>query len=514
MILTPQLRQRIEMLQMTSMELSELIEQEMVANPVLEEVQPGEEVKEISDNILDQNADGDYENFENGHDPASAVVAAGAVEDAAAGASESGTEAAESVAEAAAVAETEAADEAGAGDISDAFEEIDYGREFQDYLDPGYRTQEFEHKEDAPSFEQFLSHTETLSEHLEWQLNMADISGALEDVAIFIIGNLDEDGRLTVSPEDVAEMLSCPPEMVEKARKVVMNLEPVGCGAVDVKECLLAQLEANGHGDTLARELISEHLEDLQPHRLNHLAKETGRDVHELDHEIEKIRVLDPYPGRKYAADEAIFVAPEVYIEKIDDEYLIYFTDDGSPRLRISPTYHQLLDQSDTSKEAKDFIKEKVRSAVDLLRNIEHRRQTIYRVVECIVDRQKEFLDKGVDAIKPMMLKDVAEDIGMHLSTISRVVNRKYAHTPQGVIELRRFFSEGMMNEDGEEVSTRILKLRIKKLVEEEDSKSPMTDEQIAKVLSKEGVKLSRRTVAKYRDQMNIAGSRERKTVI
>jgi RNA polymerase sigma-54 factor len=155
-----------------------------------------------------------------------------------------------------------------------------------------------------------------------------------------------------------------------------------------------------------------------------------------------------------------------------------------------------------------------VRSAVDLLRNIEHRRQTIYRVVECIVDRQREFLDKGVQFIKPMMLKDVAEDIGMHLSTISRVVNRKYAHTPQGVIELRRFFSEGMLNEDGEEVSTRILKLRIKKMIEEEDSHKPLTDDKIAKILLKEGNKLSRRTVAKYRDQMQIPGSRERKTVV
>jgi RNA polymerase sigma-54 factor len=173
-----------------------------------------------------------------------------------------------------------------------------------------------------------------------------------------------------------------------------------------------------------------------------------------------------------------------------------------------------MLEQTDTSKEAKDFIKDNVRSAVDLLRNIEHRRQTIYRVVECIVDRQRDFLDKGVEYIKPMMLKDVAEDIGMHLSTISRVVNRKYAHTPQGVIELRRFFSEGMMNEEGEEVSTRILKLKIKKMIEEEDKRKPLTDDQIAKILSDDGVKLSRRTVAKYRDQMQIAGSRERKTVV
>lgn len=518
MILTPQLRQRIEMLQMTSMELSELIEQELVANPILEEVQPGEEVKEISDNILDQNADGQYESFENGHDPGADVVT-GSDEilravDSTPEYAELGSDFPERGTEVSAAADQEGGEGDAAAEPSDSFEEIDFGREFQDYLDPGYKTQEFEYKEDAPSFEQFLSHTETLSEHLEWQLNLQDISEAVEKVAVFIIGNLDEDGRLTIPPADIAAMMSCSPELVEKARQVVMNLEPVGCGAVDVKECLLVQLEAMGEGNTLSVELVRDHLEDLQPHRLNHLAKETGRSLEELAAEIEVIKTLDPYPGRRYAGEDAVFVAPEVYIEKIDDEYVIYFTDDGSPRLRISPTYNQLLDQNDTSKETKDFIKDKMRSAVDLLRNIEHRRQTIYRVVECIVDRQKEFLDKGVEYIKPMMLKDVAEDIGMHLSTISRVVNRKYAHTPQGVIELRRFFSEGMMNEDGEEVSTRILKLRIKKLVEEEDTKSPLTDEQIAKVLSKEGVKLSRRTVAKYRDQMNIAGSRERKTVI
>ncbi len=512
MVLTPQLRQRIEMLQMTSMELNELIEQEIVANPILEEVLPGEEVQEISENILDQNSSGDDEVYANGNLEAAASVDPVPIDD-----NIQTTQTANGFEENVHL-DVESADGEGTdvheSEQRDAFEEIDYGREFQDYLDPGYRTQEIEYKDDAPSFEQFLSHTESLSEHLEWQLNMLDISDAVHEAAIAIVGNLDEDGRLTASNADIATMCSCSEETVEKARAAVMNLEPVGCGARGVKECLLVQLEAAGEGETLAAELVRNHLEDLQPHRLAHLAKDTGRDVHELNDEINKIRILDPYPGRRYSSDEAIFVAPEVYIEKVEGDYIIYFTDDGSPRLRISQTYHHMLEQSNTSKEAKDFIKEKVRSAVDLLRNIEHRRQTIYRVVECIVERQREFLDKGVEYIKPMMLKDVAEDIGMHLSTISRVVNRKYAHTPQGVIELRRFFSEGMMNEEGEEVSTRILKLRIKKMVEEEDSKKPLTDEQIAKVLSKEGVKLSRRTVAKYRDQMNIPGSRERKTVI
>ncbi|HVF29879.1 MAG TPA: RNA polymerase factor sigma-54 [Pyrinomonadaceae bacterium] len=511
MVLTPQLRQRIEMLQMTSLELNELIEQELVANPILEEVLPGDEVQEISENILDQNANGQDEGYTNGADsPATDAMSSNDLLDGAEpytldAPSENGLD--------------RLGDEVNAADdvhpeTSDSFEEIDYGREFQDYLDPGYKTQEIEYKDDAPSFEQFLSHTESLSEHLEWQLHMLDIGEKMLDVCLSVIGNLDADGRLTASVEELARISKCTEETVNKARRTVMALEPVGCGALDVKECLLAQLEAEGEGESLAAELVRDHLEDLQPHRLQHLAKDTGRDVHDLNEEINKIRVLDPYPGRKYAAEEAIFVAPEVYVEKIEGEYIIYFTDDGSPRLRISPTYHQLVDQPDTSKETKDFIKEKVRSAVDLLRNIEHRRQTIYRVVECIVNRQRDFLDNGVEHIKPMMLKDVAEDIGMHLSTISRVVNRKYAHTPQGVIELRRFFSEGMMNEEGEEVSTRILKLKIKKMIEEEDTKKPMTDEQIAKVLSKEGVKLSRRTVAKYRDQMNIPGSRERKTVI
>lgn len=510
MVLTPQLRQRIEMLQMNSLELSDLIETELVANPILEEVQQGDEIQEIGSSILDQNSDGEYEGLNDSPDRSADAV------------SETRTDALAELdlngnsAEANTQQESTEldGDDDSHVDNADPFAEIDYGREFQDYLDPGYKTQEIEYKDDAPSFEQFLSHSPSLSEHLEWQLNTLSLSDAEEEAAVQIIGNLDADGRLTATIQEMAGSVGCSAETVEKARTAVMQLDPVGCGAYSVSECLLAQLSALGHNDTLACDLVTNHLEDLQPHRLQHLAKATGVDMHALDKEIAKIRLLDPYPGRRHSAEEAIFVSPEVYVEKLDEDYVIYFADDGSPRLRISPTYHGMLDQSSTTKETKDFIKEKVRSAVDLLRNIEHRRQTIYRVVECIVKRQRDFLDNGVAYIKPMMLKDVAEDIGMHLSTISRVVNRKYAHTPQGVIELRRFFSEGMLNEEGEEVSTRILKLRIKKMVEEEDTKSPLTDDQIAKVLGKEGVKLSRRTVAKYRDQMNIPGSRERKTVI
>lgn len=506
MVLTPQLRQRIEMLQMTSVELQELIQQEMVSNPVLEEVQSDEEFEEISEKILDQNSNGSEESFV-GVAESDAEISAYSEGISAEKASENGYDENHSI-------DFEAETDDFSDVKTDSFEEIDYGREFQDYLDPGYKTQEIEYKEDAPSFEQFLSRSESLTEHLEWQVNLLQIDEEIEDAAYAIIGNLDADGRLNATDEEIAELCGREIEIVETARTVVLKLEPVGCGARDVKECLLAQLESNGEGKSLAADLVRNHLEDLQPHRLQHLSKDTGVELHALNEEINKIRILDPYPGRRYSSEEPIYVAPEVYIEKVEDEFVIYFTDDGSPRLRISNTYQQLLGEQETTKETKDFIKDKVRSAVDLLRNIEHRRQTIYRVVECIVDRQKDYLNHGEQYLKPMMLKDVAEDIGMHLSTISRVVNRKYAHTPQGVIELRRFFSEGMLNEDGEEVSTRILKLRIKKMIEDEDTKKPLTDDEIAKVLSKEGVKLSRRTVAKYRDQMNIPGSRERKTVI
>src|SRR6266540_2146233 len=456
LVLTPQLRQRIEMLQMTTLELTDLIQQQMLENPVLEEVATQEEAQELAEKILDHLANADP-----GSTPENSSIEIS--EPDLGSPSSNGSGDAELLSNTSSEGEGEGLEAAGP-DLSedsigddmvgeegsrDPFEEIDFGREFQDYLDPGYKTKEIEYK--------------------------------------------------------------------EQARNAVMRLDPVGCGARDVRECLLVQLEVRGESDRLAARLIGEHLTDLQQHKLPNLSKQTGIDVDTLLAEVQIIRTLDPYPGRGYSSEEPILITPEIYIEKLDEadqDYIIYFADDGSPRLRISQQYQQMLGQVGVSNETKSFIREKVRSAVDLLRNIEHRRQTIYKVVESIVQRQKEFLDKGVEYIKPMMLKDIAEDIGMHLSTVSRVVNRKYAHTPQGVIELRRFFTEGMMNEDGEEISTRIIKLKIKKLIEEEDSHSPITDDHVVKILSKDGIKLSRRTVAKYRDQMHIPGSRERRAVV
>ncbi len=527
LVLTPQLRQRIEMLQMTTLELSDLIQQQILENPVLEEVATQEEARELAEKILDHLASSD-----SGATPEPVQIEAsepdlgtpssngsGDAEGLAPTYAEGEGEGGDGESQASAdLSEDSVGDDLVGEDASrDAFEEIDFGREFQDYLDPGYKTQEIEYKEDAPTFEQFLTRAPSLSDHLEWQLHMSPIADDVCNVAISVIGNLDADGRLNATNEEIAAMGGWTEEIVEESRQAVMHLDPIGCGARNVRECLLVQLEVKGESDRLAAKLISEHLSDLQQHKLPHLAKLIGNDVDTLLSELQFIRTLDPYPGRRYSSEEPILISPEIYIEKLDEDdedYVIYFSDDGSPRLRVSQQYQQMLGKTDVSNETKSFIREKMRSAVDLLRNIEHRRQTIYKVVESIVARQRDFLDHGVQHIKPMMLKDIAEDIGMHLSTVSRVVNRKYAHTPQGVIELRRFFTEGMMNEDGEEISTRIIKLKIKKLIEEEDSHSPITDDQVVKILIKDGIKLSRRTVAKYRDQMSIPGSRERRAVV
>ncbi len=482
LVLTPQMRQRIELLSMTRMELQEAVSLEITENPVLELEEPGA---------------GESENLS-------------ALEESLGQEEQAVTETSETHAtEQLLTISEDSEDESN----PDPFDEIDYGSIFENYLDPGYRTQEHEDYE-KPSFENMLTRPLTLYEHLQWQLQVSDLYGETRLAAEAIIGNLNDDGYLDATLDEIASMGPWPLEIVETARRNVQLFDPVGVASLDKKECLLVQLEQSGQGKRLAAKLISDYLERLQQYRLPEIAKELGTTIENIKNELEVIRKLDLYPGRKYNSQSAQYIEPEVYIEKIDGEYYIHFNDEGMPQLRINSHYRRLLESSDTSKETRDYIRNRFRSALDLLKNIEHRKQTIYRVCESIVHRQREFLDKGIEYLKPMMLKDVAEDIDMHLSTVSRVVNGKYAHTPQGVIELRRFFTEGMTNDDGEEISTRVIKLQIKKMIEEEDSRNPLTDDEIARRLAKDGMKMSRRTVAKYRDQMNIPGSRERRAVV
>lgn len=486
LVLTPQMRQRIEMLQMTKLELSDMILAELDQNIMLDDAES---------TALD--------------DPSEETGEGAAPED-----STAGSEAPiPGQTQETPTSEPEATDLGSDVEDRDSFSEIDFGQTFEEYLDPGYKTREFEERDEV-SFENFLTRPPSLQEQLLWQLGLADVSGEKREVAEAIIGNLDEEGYLGATFEEIAEMGPWPIETVEAAHRAIMQLDPVGIGARNARECLLAQLEAKGEGDRLAARLVRDHWDQLPQHKLPELSRQTGVPLEEIVAELEVIRKLDPYPGRKYSPDDPQYIEPEVAIEKLGDDYVIRFNDDGLPQLRINKTYRQMMLAKDTSKETRDYIKDKFRSAIDLLKNIEHRRQTILRVCQSIVERQRDFLDHGVEQLRPMMLKDVAEDIGMHLSTVSRVVNRKYVHTPQGVIELRRFFTEGMKSDDGEDVSTRVLKLKIKKMIENEDHHNPITDDEVAKRLAADGVKLSRRTVAKYRDQMKIPGSRERRAIL
>jgi RNA polymerase sigma-54 factor len=532
LVLTPQLRQRIEMLQMTKLELGDLVTQQLNENPVLEELPPEEvavspdlanvDYTETSRNALNGSAEAAENSMSGGESFDQSASAYDAQFPRPEQADFDTNDSSGSPAEAGEFtpASGDVPRDADVGELRepeigerDSFEEIDFGSTFEEYLDPGYRTRETEVKE-TPSFEQFLSSEQSLADYLNWQLRLTMTTPEVRDAAEAIIGNLTDEGYLDGTLEEIAASGPWPIETVKKALEIVQQFDPTGVGARDLQECLLLQLEYYGYGERLAAKMIREYFSKLQNHKLPELAKELGVTVDQVAQELKLIRQLDPRPGHKYAPREAQYIEPEVYIEKIDDEYVIRFNDDGLPQLRINRQYRQMMENKETSKETRDYIKDRFRSAVDLLKNIEHRKQTIYKVCERIVERQREFLDKGVECLKPMMLKDISEDIGMHLSTVSRVVNGKYAHTPQGVIELRRFFTEGMVNDEGEEVSTRIIKLKIKKMIEAEEPREPLTDDQIAARLAQEGQKLSRRTVAKYRDQMKIPGSRERRQVV
>ncbi len=498
LVLTPQMRQRIELLAMTKIEMVDMIVTEVTANPVLDTIEPGDAPDDHTTTHDLASIDAAAADYSTPEMPTSAIEA-------------QALERLESVGSNSAEAATYE------GEVErerDSFQEIDFGSTFEEYLDPGYKTHEYEAREET-SFESMLTRRQSLYEQLIWQIHLVEAPKEVISAGEAIIGNLDENtGFLDATLDEIAAMGPWAMETVEKALQIVQRLDPVGVAAKDVRESLLIQLDYYGYSERLACQLVRDHFENLQTHKLPEIAKTVGVPLDTILAEMAIIKKLDPKPGRKYSAEEAQPVVPEVTIEKIGDDYVIRFEDDGIPSLRINRTYSQMMQSKETAKETKDFIKERFRSAVDLLKNIEHRRQTIYRVCQSIVERQRDFLDKGIEHIKPMMLKDIAEDIGMHLSTVSRVVNRKYVNTPQGVYELRRFFTEGMRSDTGEDVSTRVLKLKIKKMIEEEDSHNPITDDEIAKRVAKEGVKLSRRTVAKYRDQMNIPGSRERRAIV
>jgi RNA polymerase sigma-54 factor len=593
-ILTPGLMQMVSVLALNKLELKEMIQAEIAENPVLEEL---EENVPLLDDVSRAEEDRDR--------PVEAPT-------------------------------TEAEKKE-----KDPFDEIDFGSYFQDYLDPGFRSPNNYEEIEKPSIENFLSAPGTLTDHLFWQLGALNLSPAVREAAEYIIGNLNEDGYMTATDDELLagylreqmepdagetknayeRVAELPPAMAERARghltaalDVVRQLDPIGVGTRDLRECLLVQVEAqrkefelifartaraerasmraasqdggasapkpaapelhadaanrvanhhaadasngngtlhtslsgavNGNGASypthfappsgtngngtkpetahpeesirlhifeLARQIIDTHMLLLQKRDPRELSKAVGKSVEETQRAIDFIRTLDPRPGQRYNRSEARLIEPDVAFVKRGDEWVVGMNEEDLPTLRLNQGYRRLLSQDGTEKDVKDYVKERYRSALQLMRNIEQRKNTILRTCEAIVRRQGDFLEKGVDALKPMMIKEVAEEIGVHPSTVSRAVSSKYVHTPQGVYELRFFFSEGVNGPEGAATPLMLLKRKVKKLIEDEDPRKPLTDDQIAIMLQGQGIDVTRRTVAKYREDLRIPSTHQRR---
>jgi RNA polymerase sigma-54 factor len=481
-VLTQSLRQLVKLLALNKLELKEEITQELVANPVLETAADGDGAAEV-DGVSEDAWEG-----ERNAEPADREVL-----EAAGLASRNGDAAGEASAEALADGDKP----------TDPFDEIDLGSYFDDYLDPGYRTPLGE-VTDKPSFETFLSKSVTLTDHLLWQLSLSPAPEKVTEAAECIVGNLNEDGYLTSSLEEIAEAAGADTAAVEQALALVQEFDPLGVAARDLRECLTIQLRSVNADTGVAGVILRDHWEPFQRGDLEAIAAAMGRPERHIESAAALIKDLDPRPGQRYNVASARAVEPDVQFVKTQDGFQVVLNEDDMPELRLNRRYRRLLERGRASKDVRNYIKERYNSAIQLLRNIEQRRQTIRSVCDSIVNRQGGFLAHGIEHLRPMMIKEVAEEIGVHPSTVSRAVANKYAHTPHGVYELRFFFSEGVQGPSGSSIPLMLLKRKVKKMIEEEDASQPLTDDHISKILRENGIMVTRRTVAKYREDMGI----------
>ncbi len=473
LVMTPSLQQAIKLLQMTRIELEGLITQEMTENPTLEEAQlepsteepaPEEPEKERDDDELD-------------HD--------------------------------------------------ESLENIDLDEFFGDYMESsGYASvREFR---EAPPLENTLTREPDLYDYLLWQLHMSSAPERLRELAELIIGNLDPQGFLVADSEEI-RAVGDPTgededgdepytmEEVEEALELVRSFDPPGVGYPTLRESLIAQLDREGaEEDCLARRMLDEHWDLFLKRQYPAIAKRLDVELHALEPAVERIKNLETRPGHRFGSNRTHYIEPDVYVRRVGEEWVIQINDDGMPRLRVSKAYRRMLAKmrlEGRQAEAQQFIKEKIRSAVWLIKSIDQRQRTIHKVANSIVHQQQEFLEHGIDRLRPMVLRDVAEDIGMHESTVSRVVSNKYIHTPRGVLPMKYFFHSGIDREYGEEISSLTVKRKIEHMIAEEDPKNPLSDSELMRMLNREGIQIARRTVAKYRDELNIPSSTERKQI-
>jgi len=459
LILTPSLQQAIKLLPMSTLELADMLTQEVVENPLLEEIPTDEQSQE-------------------------------------------------------AAAQTDKAetDPQPPTEKPDTWDDSDYEYFFGDYLDDGYRHRAPQEIKELPPIENTLSTTSSLSDHLLWQLSLQTDDPLMREIGTAIIGNLDDDGYLVASVDEIAQMGNWPVADAERALAVVQHFDPVGVAARDLQECLTLQLRHLGLGGTPTERIVTDHLRLLQNHQVPEIARRLGLTIDEVKHHIDVIRALDPKPGSRHNPAHSQYVIPDVYVVKVEDQYVAVLNEEGLPQLRISPVYRRLLDKSgDSSDETRAYVKEKFRSALWLIKSVDQRQKTIHKVATSIINFQKDFLDQGIEFLRPLVLRDVANDIGMHESTVSRVVNNKYMHTPQGVFEMKFFFHSGISSSYGESVSSVTIKQRIRKIIEAEDARRPLSDSKIVSILQNEGLILARRTIAKYREELKIPTSNQRK---
>jgi RNA polymerase sigma-54 factor len=469
LLMTPQLQQAIKLLQLSRLELADTIRQEIEQNPLLEEINPG---------------DTDYE---------------------------ANQESLSSTEESAAAPESERTGEVDM-DTTSSMKEINWEDDYANHYDAGFSFSKETHDRSRLSQIDFLTKETNLQSHLQWQLSHTEIDSELHKAGLFVIGNLNQNGFLEVTVEDITREIECDEDTARKAIGIIQEMDPPGVAATGVQESLLLQLKRLDLEESLAAEIIKEQLHSLELKNYGAIAKAVKRPIKEVLAAIDVITELNPFPGEKYTERDVHYIIPDVFVHKVGDEYLIVLNDEGLPRLKVSSDYEEIIERdSGASSETKNYIKDKLRDALWLIKSMQQRQRTIYKVVESLLRFQKDFFEKGAEHLRPLVLRDVAEDIEMHESTVSRVTTNKYMHTPQGIFELKYFFSTALPQKDGESLAAESIRQKIKTMIKNENPDKPLTDNAISKILADEDIKVARRTVAKYREQLGILPVKHRR---
>jgi len=464
--MTPQLQQAIKLLQLSRMELMDVVREELEENPVLEEGQETPEDKAQSEEEL----------------------------------------AAENTDEAAPEALKEIE-----GD-GDGMADIDWKTYLESYSLGGTTADSYEDDEDRPSYENLLTKKPSLTDHLMWQLGLSRLENREREVAAEIIGNVDDDGYLQVSIEELSAQIGCDPEQAEKVLSAVQDFDPPGVASRSLQECLLKQVEQLGMTEDAVGIILRDHINDLENRRYQVIARCLQIPLDDVFSAAKFISSLDPRPGSQFGQEDVHYIIPDIFVYKISDEYIVVLNDEGLPNLRINSFYRNALSGAEQLDEkAGEYIQEKLRGALWLIKSIHQRQRTIYRVTKSIVKFQRDFFERGVEHLKPLVLRDVAEDIEMHESTVSRVTTNKYVQTPQGLFELKYFFNSGINTTGGDSVASESVKSKIKEIITAEDARKPFSDQKIVEILRGQGIDIARRTVTKYREMLGVGSSTQRK---